>query len=103
MMSDSLDITDGTNSETPERLAAKYGMAFLENVPDECLDASLVEELSVDWARDNLMLPIVFEGKTSVLVADPLNVNARKYLVLLLGYELEPVLSDKHEVLSAIE
>lgn len=86
-----------------EELAAKFGMDSLREIPDAMLDAELIKDLSVDWARNNATLPVRYKGKEAALVADPANVNARKYLSLLLGIELTPVLAEKQSVLDAIE
>ena len=86
-----------------EALASEYGIGILASVPESALDAELIADLPVEWARSNCVLPVRLGGVRSLLVADPSDVSAQEYVSLLLGCELKAVLAPREEILRGIE
>ncbi len=84
-------------------LAARFHLAALPDIPDDLLDPALVAELPLDWARAHAALPVRYQGKLGVLVADPLDLEVPKYLSLMFNAELTPLLSSRPAILAAIE
>ncbi len=85
------------------KVAEQFGIQFLESVPDEMLDAALVAELPVEWARANSVLPVHFQGQLAVLTSDPAALGAHKRLSLLIGSDLLPVLASRAVIANCIE
>lgn len=79
------------------------GLRVLDQVPPEALDPALVAELSVDWARSHVLLPVILDGRACVLTAAPDDVAPQEHLSLLLGCDLQPVLAPRAVILQAIE
>lgn len=84
-------------------LATRYGLEFLNVVPSEWIDHSLVEKLSLEWARSHCVLPVRSGQELGVLLCDPEQFEPQEYLALLLGAELRPILTPRSEVLRCIE
>jgi len=95
--------TSDEDIEALRRTAVEYGLEFLTTVPDEILNADLVANLSVDWARSNCLLPVQVGDETCVLTADPKQVGQQEYLSLLVGHELRPIMAPGHVILRSIE
>ncbi len=86
-----------------EALAEEYGIQARASVPDSCLDANLISELPVEWARTHRVLPVLLDGEKCVLVADPADVSSQEYVSLLLGADLQAILVPADELLKRIE
>jgi len=98
-------IEQGVISESAllEALAVEFGCDFVLSVEDRLLDPTLVENLPVEWARSNCVLPIRWKEGIGVLTGDPAAMSAVEDLSLLLRRELTPVLALPQEILKAIE
>ncbi|MCF7838029.1 MAG: Flp pilus assembly complex ATPase component TadA [Candidatus Marinimicrobia bacterium] len=79
-------------------LARQFDMPCLPEVPPEALEAGLVAQLPVEWARGQRLLPIRWNGRLHVLTVDPAHWAAREDLELMLGCELPPVLTSEAEL-----
>lgn len=84
-------------------LGVQYHCQFLNEVAPTMLDAELVRNLPVEWARSHQMLPVRFNGKPAVLTADPTRINEQDDLSLLTGSPLTPVLALPERIREAIE
>lgn len=83
--------------------AKEYGVPFLAAVTDDMLDPALIKDLPVEWARSNLLLPVVIDNKNCLLCSDPDQVNEHEYLSLLLGMDLRLVMAAPEVVSRSIE
>ncbi|OGV65401.1 MAG: hypothetical protein A2283_01580 [Lentisphaerae bacterium RIFOXYA12_FULL_48_11] len=93
----------GTETARLRKLAVEYGMDFVDILPDDAIDPSLVGKLPVEWARTNNLLPVKINNRLCVLTSDPGNVRQQEYLALLIGNELFPVLAPKELINRSIE
>ncbi|MBN1674450.1 MAG: type II/IV secretion system protein [Kiritimatiellae bacterium] len=84
-------------------LAAQYRLDWLETVPSDSLDSTLVTEVPVEWARAHGVLPVRYRGELCVLTADPRAIGDQEYLALILGAELRPLLAPRREIARSIE
>ena len=104
-MKNDMPVQQPSGIETAQlrKLAAEYGMDFVDALPDESLDPSLVAKLPVEWARTNNLLPVRIKNRLCVLTSDPGSVRQQEYLALLIGCELFPVLAAKELINRSIE
>jgi general secretion pathway protein E len=86
-----------------ESLASEYGLQSVTSVDDSALDPELLGQLPVEWARENMLLPIRLDGKPCLLVSDPSAVSEQEYVSVLTGLELQPLLAPRELVLACIE
>ncbi|MFO7870883.1 MAG: GspE/PulE family protein [Kiritimatiellia bacterium] len=91
------------NAEELRDAARKYGMTFVAEISADMLDASLVSDLPVEWARSHRLLPVRISGKKCVLTCNPEAVAEQQHLELLIGEQLEPVLAGTETVSRAID
>lgn len=92
-----------TGNESAGRLAEEYGLEYLDNVPQECIDPGLVSNLAVEWARSHCLLPVRIDGEPCVLTADPREVEDHNHLELIIGQQLRPVVARSELILQVIE
>ena len=86
-----------------EALAAQYGMGWLAEIPDDYLDPDLVSRISVDWARQHVILPLRQGARLLLATPDPADVASLDDVGLLLGQDPTPVLVARSVILKAIE
>jgi general secretion pathway protein E len=97
------DQPDSLELRELRQTAADLGIPCLESVDDACLDAALVSDLPVEWARSNRLLPIRIEGEPCALTAHPRQTEAQATLSLLIGEPLRPVAAPAAVVARCIE
>lgn len=83
--------------------ARARGLACLVSVPDDVLDAELIADLPVEWARLHRALPVRHGGRPAALLGRPEALDAVEDLAVLLGRDLVPVLTTPAELDRAIE
>lgn len=84
-------------------LAESMGLAFLSPDPST-LDASLLETIGSDYARDQLVLPISTDsGVLTVAVADPANVFLLDEIARKTGKSLRTLVATPTDILRAID
>ena len=86
-----------------EALGQLYRVDTVERVSDEMLEAELVRELPVEWARSHHMLPVRWKEQVGVLIADLSQVADQSDLRMLMHTELVPVLTVRSEINRCIE
>ncbi len=52
-----------------------YQLPYIENVLENMADGQLLAKIQFNFLRQNLVMPIIYEGKITILVADPLNLG----------------------------
>jgi len=96
------DTTSGNRSEL-EIAASEYGIDCVTSVEDCDFATEMLEQLPVEWARENAMLPLRVNGRACLLLSDPTAIDKQEYVSILVGTELQPLLAPKELVLSCIE
>jgi general secretion pathway protein E len=97
-----------TNRVVPEdellrALAQQLGMEYLSSIDVEDVDAELLDELPINYAKGHLVLPLHRDGGAiKVLIANPDAVAATDDVRTMLGAEVTPVLSTSENVLELI-
>ena len=86
-----------------QSLAVTLGLRYVEVIETSWLDASLIAELPVSWAREHAMLPILADEGVALLCADPTDLEAHHYVEILTGRSLSPLVAERAVILSAIE
>lgn len=74
---------------TPQDLAKAYSiyysLPFVEYVTEEMADPVLLSKIQFNFLRQNMVMPIMLQGKVTILVADPLNLGTIDELSMLLA------------------
>ncbi|MDO8527617.1 MAG: type II secretion system ATPase GspE [Deltaproteobacteria bacterium] len=84
-------------------LSIQLGFPYESRIEVEHVDPVLVENLPINYAKDNEILPLRKEGLTIVVaMADPTNFNAMDDLRLLFNTDIKPVIAGAYEIVNAI-
>jgi general secretion pathway protein E len=86
-----------------EQLAHEYGLDFISD-PSVCdFSSDMLEKLPVEWAREHAMLPVIVDGRESLLVSEPDELNAQEYIAVLVGTSLHPLLAPRTMIMECVE
>ncbi len=98
-------VRDGLvrEAQVTAALAEQFGLTFLDHLPPAALDAALVRNLPVEWARQRLMLPVRLPAGPAVALVEPESLVNQADLALLVGLDLHPVLVPRAELLRALD
>lgn len=92
-----------TNQQLGEALAEQFEVPFLEIQP-EMVNAQVVRLLPETLARQRLMAPVAVQNGTMTLaMVAPDDMGAISEAELISGYQVEPVVSLRHDVLGALD
>lgn len=83
--------------------AEALGLQYVETVPDAFFSQELLEGVPLSWARAQSVLPVKIDGKASLLISDPNNLEVQHKASLIVGSPLIPVAAPKEVIHSAIE
>lgn len=76
---------------TPHDLAkaysSYYGLPLVEAITEEMADAQLLSKIQFNFLRQNIVMPIMLDGKITILISDPLNLGIIDELAMLLSKE----------------
>ncbi len=88
---------------SPEKIAAKLGLPWLDKVNVEELDRELISRTSFQFAKSNILLPLKEEdGRLIVALANPFNTQPLDDLRLIYDLPVETVVVDGETLLDAI-
>jgi len=98
-------VNEQTELSEPDlaQLSAEYGIEYITVVDDQAFDPGMLEQLPVEWARENIMLPVRINGNPSLLLSDPTAIDRQEYVSILVGVDLHPLLATRELVLECIE
>ncbi|MEE2779540.1 MAG: type II secretion system ATPase GspE [Myxococcota bacterium] len=92
-----------TDVDLARALGQQMDLPYLDEIDAEEIDPKLVAPMSLSYARENILLPLLQdEIMVQVAVADPLNTFAIDDLRVLFGREVELVISSPTEINKAM-
>lgn len=74
-----------TAQDIAKAYSSLYDMPFVEIVTEEMADLEVLSKIQFNFLRQNLVMPIMLQGKIAILVADPLNLSTIDELSMLLA------------------
>lgn len=84
-------------------LAYQLDLRFYDRLPVNDIDPSLIDSISIQFCRDNLLLPVAKDDfNVTVAVADPLNVNPIDDLRLILSTNINIIVSTSGVIQNSI-
>ena len=84
-------------------LGVQFHLHVLDHIDQGMIDPALTEKIPVDWARQNLVLPVRLGEDVLVVMADPDALSHMEEVSLLLGQEVAGMLAPVSEVRRAID
>ena len=92
-----------SEEEMLRALAYQLELPYYEKLPVNDIDPSLVENIPIQFARDNLILPIARDDfNVTVAVADPLNIFPLDDLRLILSTNINMIVSSPSVIANSI-
>lgn len=84
-------------------LGSQFHIQTIRQISDDMIDATLIERLPVDWARQHLIFPARVGLEVCGLMADPESLSRLDELSLLIGQELSALLAPAEEIKRVID
>lgn len=95
-----------TKMITPFDLAKAYGihysLPFVEFITEEMADVELLAKIQFNFLRQNMVMPILLQGKVTILVADPLNLGTIDELSMLLAKDAVTAIATPGAIIDGI-
>jgi general secretion pathway protein E len=98
-----VDAGLATPRDVMAALGTQYHLDVLDPVPDDAIDSALIERIPVDWARQNLMMPIRWGNDICVLMADPSMLARLGEWAVMLKCEPTGLLATEEEIKRIID
>ncbi len=74
-----------TAQDLAKAYSIQYSLPLVEFVSEEMADLVLLSKIQFNFLRQNVVMPIMLQGKVTILVADPLNLGTIDELSMLLA------------------
>jgi general secretion pathway protein E len=86
-----------------QALGEQFHLPVFDRIDDGLIDASLIEKIPVDWARQHLVFPVRDGSDVVAVMADPAALPRMEELALLMGEELAGAIAPAEEIKRAID
>lgn len=91
---------------SPEQVAhihaRMFNLAYVEIITEQMADPNLLGKIPLAFLRRNQVIPVIIDGKTTLVVADPYNFSLIDELTLLLGERLQIQVSTAKTIIEGI-
>ena len=84
--------------ELASALAMQWDLPYVPELSDSHLDAKRVHGIPLAFLKSQQILPITYEGKSMIALADPLNLEAYDAIMNILGEFAERVICTEEEI-----
>lgn len=92
-----------TPEEIQKALSVQLGLPFLSDIPANDISADLVQNIPINYAKENEIIPLRREGTDVIIaIANPLNQTVLEDLRMILKAEIQPVLASPLKIQDAI-
>ena len=92
-----------TPEEIQKALSVQLGLPFLADIPANDISADLVQNIPINYAKENEIIPLRREGTDVIVaIANPLNQTVLEDLRMILKAEVQPVLASPLKIQDAI-
>lgn len=91
-----------THQELAKTYSLAYKLPLVEFVTEEMADLTLLSKIQFNFLRQNVVMPILLHNKITMLVADPLNLNAIDELTMLLDKDATCAIATSGTIIDAI-
>src|SRR5574337_105182 len=89
--------------DVEQRTAHESGFSSISEIKDEHVDPSILERVSLNFVKKNLVMPLrVRDGRLVVALAGHRSIFALNELERMTGLPIEPVFVDEKQILGAI-
>ncbi len=83
-------------------LATQIGVPFIDRITEQMADLQMLGNVPLKFLRQHCVIPIMFEGKKTIVTANPLDLQPLDDLVLLMGGEIASAVATEDVINEAI-
>ncbi len=91
-----------TKAAFSQALAAQAKLTYIEKITEQMADLTLLSSFPLRFLRQNIIIPVFYEGHVTVITADPRNVQLFDDVMLLLGSQVKIAVAKDDVIIEAI-
>jgi general secretion pathway protein E len=91
-----------TSLDLAQAYGIYYHLPFVEFVTEEMADPVLLSKIQFNFLRQNIVMPVMLQGKVTILVADPLNLGIIDELSMLLANDAQTAIATQATIIDGI-
>jgi type II secretion system protein E len=83
-------------------LAKQVGATFIEKITEQMVDTKLLGKVPLKFLRKHIVIPVIFEGRKTIITANPRDLQPLDNITLLLAGDVATAVSTEEIILQAI-
>lgn len=91
-----------TPEEIAKALASYASVDYVDKITEKMTDLAMLGRIPLKFLRENVVMPVVFDGQTTILTANPLDYQPIDELSLLLGGTVLSAVSTSKTIIEGI-
>lgn len=91
-----------THQDLAKAYSLYYTLPFVEFITEDMADTQLLAKIQFNFLRQNIAMPIMMQGKVTIVVADPLNLGTIDELSMLLAKDAVTAIATPGTIIDAI-
>ena len=91
-----------TKDDVARALAKQVGFVFIDKITEQMVDPDLLGKIPLKFLRQNVVIPVIFEGKKTIITANPRDLQPLDDISLLIAEDVKYGVASESVVNSAI-
>jgi general secretion pathway protein E len=91
-----------TQNDLGKALAIQVDIPFIENITEQMVDPQMLIKIPIKFLRQHNVVPIMFEGRKTIITADPQDLQPLDDLSLLLGGDSQYAAATEKNIIDTI-
>lgn len=91
-----------SDEQLAKALAYQFNFRFLETITEKMAEPDILSKIPIKFLREHVVIPINYEGQTTIVTAEPADFQPIDELTLLLGNDISVAVSTKAKIIDAI-
>ncbi len=91
-----------TKNDIAKALAKQVGFVFIDKITEQMVDPDLLAKIPLRFLRQNIVIPVIFEGKKTIVTANPRDLQPLDDISLLISEDVKYGVASENIVNSAI-
>jgi general secretion pathway protein E len=91
-----------TKDDIAKALAQQVGFIFIDKITEQMVNPELLAKIPLKFLRQNIVIPVVFEGKRVILTSNPRDLQPLDDISLLIGQAVKYGVASENVITAAI-
>lgn len=91
-----------TKDDIAKALAKQVGFVFIDKITEQMVDPELLSKIPLKFLRQHLVIPVIFEGKKTIITSNPRDLQPLDDISLLIGEDVKYAVAGDGIINSAI-